>query len=57
MARKLATCPCCKNTISVKTFSLFTFLILLCIGVFPGIIYLLSRTVGRKKCQICKSKF
>lgn len=56
MASKMIKCPVCDNVTRVKTLSMF-WLIIWLIGFFPiGIIYLILRTLGSKKCSHCKSK-
>lgn len=52
---KLKICPVCKNTVTPKKCSKIVMILLLCIGIVPGLIYYI--VCGGNKCPICNYKF
>lgn len=56
MSKRTMKCPICQAVTQVKSFSIITFLFLLLFGVFPGIIYLIFRVFGSKKCLACGNR-
>ena len=51
---KMKYCPCCQRPVTPKKCSKIIMIILLCIGLIPGIIYWII--CGGNKCPICNTK-